>query len=108
MAAIARIRSIQFLSPEPQNPDCGEAEIRVDLEDGSFSVFRVMTPSDVGPAMNEAGKDCTFGDPVLFVRSLRRDDLAHAVGKMAAHMSGFWLRYYNSKKGLAKKGKGRK
>ncbi|MDD5656428.1 MAG: hypothetical protein PHF00_04140 [Elusimicrobia bacterium] len=108
MAAIARVSAVEFLSPEPPDPDCGSAEIRVDLEDGSHSTFRVMTPSSVGPAMNEAGRDCAFGAPALFVRSLRREDLVRAVGKMAAHMSGFWLRYYNSKKVPARKRGARK
>lgn len=108
MAIAARIRSISFITPEPENPDCGAAEVRVDLEDGSSSVFHVVTPSHVGSAMNEAARDWSFGEPALFVKSLRREDLGRAVEKMAAHMSGFWLRYYDSRKGQVRKRKERK
>jgi len=108
MPVIPRIHSIVFLSPVPGNPDCGGADIRVSLQDGGCSVFSVLTPSHVGPRMNEAGKDFSYGHPALFVRRADRENLGRAVQAMAADMSGFWLRYYNSKPAAKKGGKGRR
>jgi hypothetical protein len=108
MPVIPRIRHIEFLSTPPENPDSGGASVRVNLEDGSASSFAVLTPSHVGPRMNEAGQDFSYGDPTLFVRRLDEEGLGKATEAMAADMSGFWLRYYNSKRDEKKKAKGRK
>jgi len=108
MSVIPRVRRIEFLSTPPENPDSGGADVRVSLEDGSASSFGVLTPSHAGHRMNEAGQDFSYGDPVLFVRRLDQEGLAQAVAAMAADMSGFWLRYYNSKRDEKKKPKGRK
>jgi len=91
------IRSIEFLAQAPGSSTSGSAEIRVHLEDGSSSRFGVLTPNCVMTRMNGEGKDFFFGPPVLFAKSLDPKSLGRAVEKMAAHMSGFWLRYYNSK-----------
>ncbi len=108
MPVIPRIRSIEFVGAPPENPDSGSAEIRVSLEDGSSSVFGVLTPNYAGHRMNEAGKDFTYGAPALFVKRLDQEGLGQAVEAMASDMSGFWLRYYNSQRGEKKKPKGRK
>jgi len=108
MPVIPRIRHIEFLSAPPENPDSGGAEVRVNLEDGSASSFAVLTPSHVAHRMNEAGRDFSYGAPALFVKRLDQDGLAKAVEAMAADMSGFWLRYYNSERDEKKKTKGRK
>ncbi len=108
MPVIPRIRHIEFLSVPPENPDSGGADVRVDLEDGSASSFGVLTPSHVGHRMNDAGQDFSYGAPALFVKRLDQEGLAKAVAAMAADMSGFWLRYYNSKRDEKKKAKGRK
>jgi hypothetical protein len=97
MPAVPRIRFIEFLSPAPENPDVGGADIRVNLEDGSTSSFPVLTPSHISHRMNDAGQDFSYGDPALFVRRMDQEGLAKAVESMATDMSGFWLRYYNSK-----------
>jgi hypothetical protein len=102
MAGVPKIRSISFVGPEPVDPGCGEAQLRVDLEDGSSSTFRAMTPSRVSAAINEGGCDYGFSQPALFVKSLAQQDLSRAVEAMAANMSGFWLRYYDSRKAGAK------
>ena len=108
MPVIPRIRRIEFLSTPPQDPGSGGADIRVSLEDGSSSAFGVLTPSHVAHKMNDAGKDFSYGDPVLFVQRLDQEGLGQAVAAMAADMSGFWLRYYNRERGVKKKTKGRK
>ncbi len=108
MPVIPRIRHIEFLSKPPENPDSGGGDMRVDLEDGSASSFAALTPSHVGHRMNEAGQDFSYGAPALFVKRLDQEGLAKAVEAMAADMSGFWLRYYNSKRDDKKKAKGRK
>jgi hypothetical protein len=107
MPVIPRIRHIEFQSAQPENPDCGCGDVRVDLEDGSASSFGALTPNHVGRRMNEAGKDFSYGEPALFVKRLDQEGLAKAAEAMAADMSGFWLRYYNSKRG-EKKAKGGK
>ena len=63
MPVTPRIRFIEFLSPAPENPDSGSAEIRVHLEDGGSSCFGALTPSHVAHRMNEAGQDFTYGAP---------------------------------------------
>lgn len=107
MPVIPRVRFIEFLSPPPENPDNGGADIRVNLEGGGASCFAVLSPSHVAHRMNEAGKDFSYGDPALFVKRLDEEGLGKAVGAMASDMGGFWLRYYNSKP-APKKRKGRK
>ena len=97
MPAIPHVRSIEFLSPRPADLSSGEAEIRVSLEDGSSSAFGILTPDRVALGMDEGGKDFSFGSPALFLKRLDQDCLGRAVESMAAHMGGFWLRYYNSK-----------
>ncbi|MCX5795637.1 MAG: hypothetical protein NTY77_09105 [Elusimicrobia bacterium] len=108
MSVIPRIRNIEFLSAPPENRDSGGAEVRVNLEDGSASAFGVLTPSHVGHRMNEAGQDFSYGTPALFVKRLDQEGLAKAAQAMASDMSGFWLRYYNSRRDEKKKAKGRK
>ncbi len=108
MPVTPRIRFIEFLSPAPENPDSGSAEIRVHLEDGGSSCFGALTPSHVGHRMNEAGQDFTYGAPALFVKRLDQEGLGRAVEAMASDMSGFWLRYYNSRLVPKKKAKGGK
>ncbi|MFA6002624.1 MAG: hypothetical protein WC881_01005 [Elusimicrobiota bacterium] len=97
MPAIPKIRSIEFLSPLPDPQVPGGADIRADLEDGSASSFGVLTPDHVAARMNEAGQDFGYGSPVLFVKRVEPECLGRAVEAMAQDMSGFWLRYYNSK-----------
>jgi len=108
MPAIPRIRRIEPLSPLPEDPDSGGATIRVSLEDGSSSSFDALTPSHVTRRMNEAGQDFSYGAPSLFLRRLDQEGLARAAAAMAADMSGFWLRYYDSKPADKKKAKGKK
>jgi len=102
MPVIPRIRSIEFVGAPPENPDSGSAEIRVCLEDGSSSVFGVLTPSHAAQRMNDAGKDFSYGEPVLFVKRLDQEGLGRAVEAMGSDMSGFWLRYYNRERGIKK------
>lgn len=97
MPVIPKIRSMEFLSPEPAPGSPGGADIRVNLEDGSASSFGVLTPEHVSTRMNEAGQDFSYGSPALFVKRMDRECLGRAVEAMAQDMSGFWLRYYNSK-----------
>jgi hypothetical protein len=108
MPVIPRIRHIEFLSAPPENPESGGADVRVHLEDGSASSFGVLTPNCVGHRMNEAGQDFCYGAPALFVKRLDQAGLAKAAEAMAADMSGFWLRYYNSTRDEKKRAKGRK
>ena len=108
MPVIPRIRQIELLSAPPENLDSGGGDMRVHLEDGSASSFGVLTPSHVGHRMNDAGQDFSYGAPALFVKRLDPEGLAKAAEAMAAEMSGFWLRYYNSTRDEKKKAKGRK
>ena len=92
----AQIRSIEFTSPlEKINPDSGSIEVKVCLEDGSVSSFRVATP-DQPAVWIGAPNGFSFGAPVLFVARIDQEAVGEAVVAMSEDMSGFWLRYYKS------------
>lgn len=95
----ALIRSIEFASPvEEIDPASGSIEIKVSLEDGSVSSFRVATP-DQPENWTGAQDDFFFGAPVLFVRKIDQESVGAAVVAMSRDKSGFWLRYYKSTRG---------
>lgn len=93
----AQIRSIEFTSPlEKIDPASGSIEIKVSLEDGSVSSFRVATPDQ--PAIWTGAPDgFSFGAPILFVRRIDQESVGEAVVAMSQDKSGFWLRYYKSR-----------
>ena len=106
MAAAPVIRRIEFVSPVADlKSESGGADIRVHLEDGSSSTFGVLTPDHVRRRLNDSGKDFSFGHPILFVRRLDEEALGKAIAAMAADMSGFWLRYYNTAPAAKKSGR---
>lgn len=105
---IARVRAVELLAPAPRDLQRGEGALRVSLEEGGECHFPALTPNHVAARMNESGQDFSYGVPSLFVRSFDPESLGVAVGAMAADMSGFWLRYYNSKPPASKGRKAKK
>ncbi|MBI3548629.1 MAG: hypothetical protein HY078_06200 [Elusimicrobia bacterium] len=93
---VLRIRSID-LDKQPKDPGRGNIGVRVALEQGRICRFSVAT---IGmPLEWVADADFAFSSPVLFVKDLRKSSIEEAIGAMAAEMSGYWLRYYNTQNG---------
>ena len=91
----ARIQSLEFLDPETGlKPESSGTGLRAGLEDGGKSVFFVATADQ--PGLWLKAQEFSYGAPVLYVSRLDQETVAEAAQAMAAEMSGYWLRYYNS------------
>lgn len=89
-----RVLDVRFTPP----PDLrsGETRVTVSMEGGKASSFTAATYDR--PAAWVAAEKGGFwlGEPVLFARSLDEATVRAAVEAMAAHLGGYWLRYYRA------------
>lgn len=72
----------------------GRAEVEVRLSNGKTVLLLAATPEAAPDWV--AAEGLAWGPPVLYVRSLEPEAVRGAVEAMAADLSGYWLRYYNS------------
>ncbi len=89
-----RVLDVRFTPPA--DPASGEARVDVTLEGGKASSFMAAT-YDRPIAWVKAEKGGFWlGEPALFVKRLDEATVRAAVDAMAAHLGGYWLRYYRA------------
>jgi hypothetical protein len=89
-------RVLELRFTPPSDPSSGEARVSVTLEGGKESSFTAAT-YDRPEAWVEADKGGVWlGEPVLFAARLDEKTVRDAVEAMAAHLGGYWLRYYRA------------
>lgn len=101
MAANASIRSFHFVKPPRAIGKGGSGKIEVTLEDDTLTSFYVATPDQPQVWADKHKNGYSFGPPVLIVHNLALSSVREALDFMAADMGGYWLRYYNSLRGLS-------
>ncbi len=86
---------IEFVSPEEDlNPDNDNVDIRVRLDDGRVYGLVVATPNNIYWCMDNEATDYYFGVPPLFVRTLTRTAVEHAVAALLEEPQ--WLGVYDT------------
>ncbi len=109
MPANPKIDTFEFLTPAKSVSGTGSHKIEVTMADGTLTSFFVATPDQTKLWADKNKKGYAFGPPILFVRSLDEETVREALDYMAEDMGGYWLRYYNSLRGLSgAAGKGKK
>ena len=84
---------IDFVSPEEDiNPENDNVDILVRLDDGRVYGLLVATPNNIYWCMDNEATDYYFGVPPLFVRTLTRTAVEHAVGALLEEPR--WLGLY--------------
>lgn len=91
----SRIKAIQFLSrPDEVNVENDNIDVHVELNDGRQFTFIVATPNNLFWCMDNEEKDYFFGEPILFVKRLTRDNIERAIEAIVAEDEGKWLSIY--------------
>jgi len=90
-----RINQIEYpTSPEECNPENDNVDVFVTLEDGRKYTFVVATPNNVFWCMDNEGVDYHFGDPMIFVKRLTRENIERALQAIVEEEGGRWLNIY--------------
>lgn len=101
---VPRVMSVEFVErPESLDPACGDAHVRVTMDSGKESRFRVATFDRPEAWMKAEKRDHWFAEPVLYVKRLEAALVRKAVDAMAAELGGYWLRYYRAAPGAPSK-----
>jgi uncharacterized membrane protein YpjA len=83
------------VSPEENiNPENDNVDIRLRLNDGRVFGILVATPNNIYWCMDNEATDYYFGVPPLFVRTLTRAAVEHAVLALLAQPQ--WLDVYGT------------
>ncbi|HKF51957.1 MAG TPA: hypothetical protein VKB26_06570 [Candidatus Acidoferrales bacterium] len=91
----ARIRKIEYLSElDDVNVENDNIDVHVILEDGREYTFIVATPNNVFWCMDNENVDYLFGEPMLFVKHLTRDNIERALRAIVMEDEGRWLTVY--------------
>jgi hypothetical protein len=89
------IKRIDYLSDLTElNSENDNIDVHVVLEDGREFTFVVATPNNLFWCMGNAGVDYFFGEPMLFVKQLTRENIERAVKAIVAENDGRWLKIY--------------
>src|SRR5512146_2180377 len=99
-----RVVSVEFVEPlGSADPASADSHVRVTMENGKESRFRVATFDRPGTWMKAEKRDHWFAEPVLYVKRLEPAVVRKAVDAMAAELGGYWLRYYRAAPGAPSK-----
>ena len=91
----ARVKRIEYLSALTEvNSENDNVDVYVVLEDGREFTFVVATPNNIFWCMDNEGIDYFFGEPVLFVRTLTRENVEKAIRAIVSENDGHWLSVY--------------
>ena len=86
---------IDFVSPEEDiNPENGNVDVRLRLDDGRVYGLLVSTPNNIYWCMENESTDHYFGVPPLFVRTLTREAVERAVAALLKEPH--WLSVYGT------------
>jgi hypothetical protein len=89
------IRSIEYLSLWDEiDPENDNLDVHVALVDGREFTFTVATPNNLFWCMDNEGIDYFFGEPMLFVKRLTRENIESAVRAILTEDGGRWASLY--------------
>jgi hypothetical protein len=92
-----RIASITYLSKLAEcNPENDNLDVRVLLDDGREFTLTVATPNNIFWCMENEGIDYFFGEPVVFVKNLTKENIERALESIVAEDGGKWLSIYGT------------
>jgi hypothetical protein len=92
-----RITSITYLSDLAEvNPENDNVDVHIAIDDGRQLTFTVATPNNVFWCMENEGIDYHFGEPMIFVKNLTRENVERALRKIVEEDNGRWLSLYGS------------
>jgi hypothetical protein len=90
-----RVERITYLSDlSACNPENANIDVHVVLEDGREFTFVFATPNNVYWCMENEAIDYFFGEPIVFVKHLTKDNIEHAIAKIVSEDDGRWLTVY--------------
>ncbi len=91
----AAIKSIEYLSDFSEcNPENDNIDVHVVLEDNREFTFVLATPNSIFDCMDHEGIDYFFGEPMLFVKCLTKENIERALQAVVNEDGGKWLRVY--------------
>lgn len=89
------IKQIHYLSDLSEcNPENDSVDVHVVLEGGREHTFLVATPNNIFWCMENENVDYYFGDPVVFVKMLTRENIEKALRAIVNEDGGRWLNVY--------------
>ena len=89
--------SIRYLSPlEECDPADDNVDVHVTFEDGKQFVFTFATPRNLYRCMENEQIDYFFGEPIVFVKNLKKENIEEALLKIATENNGRWLTVYGT------------
>ena len=92
-----KIASITYLSELAEcNPENDNLDVHVLLDDGREFTFTVGTPNNIFWCMENEGIGYFFGEPILFVKNLTKENIERALESIVAEDGGRWLSTYGS------------
>jgi hypothetical protein len=92
-----KITAITYLSALADcNPENDNLDVHVSLDDGREFTFTVATPNNIFWCMENEGIDYFFGDPMVFVKSLTKQNIEKALHAIVAEDRAKWLSVYGS------------
>jgi hypothetical protein len=94
---MVKILAINYLSDLAEcNPENDNLDVHIVLEDGREFTFVVSTPNNISWCMENGGVDYFFGEPVVFVKNLTKENIERVMEKIVAEDGGKWLAVYGS------------
>jgi len=92
-----KIAKITYLSELVEiNTENDNLDVHVRLDDGREYTFTVATPNNIFWCMENEGIDYFFGEPIIFVKNLTRENIERALERIVAEDGGRWLSIYGS------------
>src|SRR6266853_2200058 len=92
---MVKILAINYLSDLAEcNPENDNLDVHIVLEDGREFTFVVSTPNNISWCMENEGVDYFFGEPVVFVKNLTKENIERVMEKVVAEDGGKWLAVY--------------
>ncbi len=89
------IKSIEYRSAFSEcNPENDNIDVHVVLEDDREFTFVVATPNNIFWCMDNEGIDYFFGEPILFVKRLTKENIERALRALVDEDGGKWLKVY--------------
>ena len=92
---MTKVKAIKYLSDLTEcNPENDNLDVHVVLEDGREYTFVVATPNNIFWCMENENLGYYFGDPVVFVKRLTRENIESALRAIVSDDNGKWLAIY--------------
>jgi len=90
-----KIIAINYLSELSDcNPQNDNLDVHVVLDDGREYTFTIATPNNIFFCMENEGTDYFFGEPMVFVKTLTKQNIEKALRNIVTEDGGKWLPVY--------------